>query len=48
MDMDTPYGGESWVAGNVGGAFDYNNFNNNLVYEMGLLGLPSYFLLRAK
>ena len=49
IDMDTsPYTGEAWVAGNPGGTFDPNNMANNLLYEMSAIGLPNYFLLRAK
>jgi hypothetical protein len=50
MDTDTPYGGEAWIAGMIGGIFDPYNIANNLpyVYEMSGIGWPAYFLLRAK
>jgi hypothetical protein len=43
------YGGNAWVAGNPGGTFDPNDIGGgNHLYEMGSLGYPCYFLLRAK
>jgi hypothetical protein len=48
MDTDTPYGGEAWVAGIPAGVFDPYTISNNTVYEMSGIGLPAYFLLRAK
>jgi hypothetical protein len=48
MDQSTFYQGQAWVIGEPGGVFDYNNLSNNSHYgEMGDLGYPAYFLLRA-
>ena len=52
IDMDTGSAGEAWVAGDpggTGGGFDEMVIGNNGgVYEMGSIGLPNVFLLRAQ
>jgi hypothetical protein len=45
MDESTPYGGEAWFIG--GAVFDPNDLTTTAMYEMGSIGFPAYWLLRA-
>lgn len=49
MDESSPYGGEAWVVGDTTYSFDANDLNNNDVapVELGSIGFPAYWLLRA-
>ncbi|MFH1998626.1 MAG: hypothetical protein ABIK28_03045 [Planctomycetota bacterium] len=50
MDESTsPYGGQAWVVGDTTYNFDATNLNNNDVapVELGSIGFPAYWLLRA-
>jgi hypothetical protein len=45
MDESTPYGGEAWFMG--GAVFDPNDLTTTAMYELGSIGFPAYWLLRA-
>ena len=45
MDTSTPYGGEAWFLG--GAVFDPTDLTTTYIYEMGSIGFPAYWLLRA-
>ena len=45
MDETTPYGGEAWFIG--GATFDPTDLSTTAIYEMGSIGFPAYWLLRA-
>jgi len=45
MDETTPYGGQAWFMG--GAVFDPSNLSTTARYEMGSIGFPAYWLLRA-
>jgi hypothetical protein len=48
MDTGSPFGGEAWIVGEVGMAFDPSNLGANGVFDnMGNI-IPAYFLLRAE
>lgn len=48
MDTSSFYHGRSWVAGAAAGAFDYNIMSNNAPVELGSIGFPANWLLRAQ
>jgi hypothetical protein len=45
MDESTPYGGEAWFMGAA--VFDPTDLTTTVMYEMGSIGFPAYWLLRA-
>ena len=45
MDETTPYGGQAWFMG--GAVFDPSDLSTTAIYEMGAIGFPAYWLLRA-
>jgi hypothetical protein len=45
MDESTPYGGEAWFMGQA--VFDPHDLGTTLRYELGSIGFPAYWLLRA-
>ena len=46
MDETTPYtNGDAWFVG--GQVFDKNDLTTTAIYEMGSIGFPAYWLLRA-
>jgi len=47
MDTTSPHAGDAWMSGNASGVFDYQNMGNNFYNEMGSIGFPGCFLLRA-
>jgi hypothetical protein len=45
MDETTPYYGEAWFMGHA--VFDPNDLSTTVRYEMGSIGFPAYWMLRA-
>ena len=47
LDFDNTSCYQAWIGGNTSGKFDYMNLGNNMLFELGSIGLFGNFLLRA-